>query len=125
LQGQNIQIFGVFVVQKVKGYTACALDHAKNSQYEILLTDLESLRDDLSNYPLQKIKSSLEIKCEKHGKAIIKVHKKVTRLNKQVEDVERQNRDLYMQNRDLLWQNRVLYSLILGLIIYILIKINI
>lgn len=76
------------------------------------------MHNELSNYPLQKIKSALEKKCVKNGKEINKVHKLVTRLSKRVEVVERQNRGLH-------WQNRVLYSLIVVLICYILIKINI
>lgn len=77
-----MEVLGVFVVRNKNGYTGPALKHAEDSQFEILLTDIESLHHDLSNYPLQKTGH------EKTKKKINKMHKAITHLSKRVKELE-------------------------------------
>ena len=82
-------------MRKKNGYTDPALTQARTSPYRVLITDIESLHNDLLNYPLQESKDILkEIlrkfeRYEKKEKKINKVLKELICLKRSIKEQER------------------------------------
>lgn len=79
-----MEVLGVFVVSNENGYTGPASKRAESSQYDIILTDIKNLCNDLSWYPLQKIG------YEQIKKKINNLIKSNNRLNKRIDELEMQ-----------------------------------
>ena len=81
---------------KKNGYTDLALTQARTSPYRVLIMDIESLHNDLLNYPLQEFKDILrEIlrKLEKYAKKekkTNKVLKELIHLKRLIKEQKRQ-----------------------------------
>ena len=83
-------------MHKKNGYTDPALTQARTSPYRVLITDIESLHNDLLNYPLQESKDVLKeilSKLEKKDKKVNKVIKELIRLKRLIKEQERERRD--------------------------------
>jgi hypothetical protein len=83
-----MEVFGVFVVKNKNGYTSPARQLADSSQYEILLTDIDSLPSDLPKYPLRKIGD------KKIQKNINKIRKDMSKVREDMSDTRERVRNL-------------------------------
>ena len=110
-----MEVFGVFIVKNKNGYTGPARQLADNLQYEILLTDIESLSSDLSKYPLRKTGD------KKIQKNINKIQKDMFKVREDMSDIREHVRKL--ERRDSL--KMLIIGLLIGSLITLLLsKIN-
>jgi hypothetical protein len=86
----GVEVFGVFVVKNQSGYTGPANEQAKNSLFEILLTDIKSLPTDLSNYKFHKLQKTGDKKIiNRMQRDMSKVKKDMSGLREEVKRLER------------------------------------
>ena len=94
----DMEVLGVFVVKNRNGYTGPALEKAKKSPYQILLTDIKSLPSDLPNFQLRKTGRNKKIqkKINKIQGDMSKMREDVSSLMSLKEQVNKLERYLIM-----------------------------
>ena len=98
-------------MRKKNGYTDPALTQARTSPYRVLITDIESLHNDLLNYSLQESKDVLKeilSKLEKKDKKVNKAIKELICLKRLIKEQDRQVR----QERERRDNERIFYFLL-------------
>jgi len=98
-------------VRNKDGYTEPAILQAQTSIYSIILTDLESLREDFFEHPLQEAQDFMgEIRRElkKNKKTNNKTLRQIKRLNRTINELE----GLIKQNR----KHDIILYFLLGMI---------